>query len=160
MRARNYLAAVVARRNPHVLSSSSASASSVTAAENILPFSRFKLQTLRCFASASSPINNIKNPNILIQCKNNKIITPFVHIKQQRQTQSTLAASAAYQQSIDSFPSIVIGPHRSIVPQGSFAQAQAEVRSFVESVLTTTTTNTNLHSFRNDTTLTFLFVPF
>ena len=39
------------------------------------------------------------------------------------------AASAAYDQSVSSFPSIVIGPNGSIVPQGSFAEAQAEVRN-------------------------------
>lgn len=36
-------------------------------------------------------------------------------------------AAATYDQSIDSFPSIVIGPNGSIIPQGSFAEAQAEV---------------------------------
>ena len=37
------------------------------------------------------------------------------------------AATATYDQSIDSFPSIVIGPNGSITPQGTFAEAQAEV---------------------------------
>ena len=46
---------------------------------------------------------------------------------QLRRHKST-AASAAYDQSVNSFPSIVIGPNGSIVPQGSFAEAQAEVR--------------------------------
>jgi hypothetical protein len=36
-------------------------------------------------------------------------------------------ATATYDQSVDSFPSIVIGPDRSIEPQGSFAEAQAQV---------------------------------
>jgi hypothetical protein len=37
-------------------------------------------------------------------------------------------ATAAYDQSITSaFPSIVIGPDRAIEPQGSFAEAQAQV---------------------------------
>jgi hypothetical protein len=40
---------------------------------------------------------------------------------------STMAATAAYDQTINAFPSIVIGPDRVIVPQGSFAEAQAEV---------------------------------
>jgi hypothetical protein len=38
-------------------------------------------------------------------------------------------ATATYNQSIHQpFPSIVIGPERSIEPQGSFAEAQAQVR--------------------------------
>jgi hypothetical protein len=38
------------------------------------------------------------------------------------------AATAAYGQSIQTaFPSIVIGPDRAIEPQGSFAEAQAQV---------------------------------
>ena len=37
------------------------------------------------------------------------------------------AATATYDQSVDAFPSIVIGPDRSIEPQGSFAESQAEV---------------------------------
>ena len=47
-------------------------------------------------------------------------------------TSSTLrfqsTATAAYDQSIESFPSIVIGADRSIEPQGSFAESQAQVR--------------------------------
>lgn len=35
-------------------------------------------------------------------------------------------ASSAYDQSVDTFPSIVIGPDRTITPQGSFAETQAE----------------------------------
>ena len=55
----------------------------------------------------------------------------------QRRTKSALAAvdiehetaTATYDQSIrEPFPSIVIGPERSIEPQGSFAEAQAQVR--------------------------------
>ena len=42
---------------------------------------------------------------------------------------STMASTAAYDQSVDAFPSIVIGPDRNILPQGSFAEAQAEVRA-------------------------------
>lgn len=38
------------------------------------------------------------------------------------------AATSTYDQSIDTFPSIIIGPDRSIEPQGSFAEAQAQVR--------------------------------
>ena len=41
---------------------------------------------------------------------------------------SSAAASAAYAQSVDTFPSIVIGSKGSISPQGSFAEAQAQVR--------------------------------
>jgi hypothetical protein len=40
---------------------------------------------------------------------------------------STAQATAAYGQTVTSFPSIVIGPDRSILPQGSFAEAQAQV---------------------------------
>lgn len=39
-----------------------------------------------------------------------------------------VAATAAYDQTVETFPSIVIGPNKSIVPQGSFAEAQAQVR--------------------------------
>jgi hypothetical protein len=42
-----------------------------------------------------------------------------------RRLQSTAVAS--YDQSVDIFPSIVIGPNKSIVPQGPFAEAQAQV---------------------------------
>lgn len=42
-----------------------------------------------------------------------------------RRLQSTVVAS--YDQSVDIFPSIVIGPNKSIVPQGPFAEAQAKV---------------------------------
>jgi hypothetical protein len=40
------------------------------------------------------------------------------------------AATSTYDQSVDVFPSIVIGPDRSIEPQGSFAEAQAQVGTF------------------------------
>jgi hypothetical protein len=40
---------------------------------------------------------------------------------------SVAAATAAYDQTVETFPSIVIGPNKSIVPQGSFAEAQAQV---------------------------------
>jgi hypothetical protein len=42
--------------------------------------------------------------------------------------QSTATATAAYDQTVDVFPSIIIGPNRSIVPVGTFAEAQAQVR--------------------------------
>jgi hypothetical protein len=38
-------------------------------------------------------------------------------------------ATAAYSQSVDWFPSIIVGPNRSIIPLGPFAEAQAQVRS-------------------------------
>ena len=47
-----------------------------------------------------------------------------------RLKKSTMVATAAYDQSVDSFPSIVIGPDRSIQALGTFAEAQAEVRNF------------------------------
>ena len=47
-----------------------------------------------------------------------------------RLQKSTMAATATYDQSVDSFPSIVIGPDRAILPQGTFAEAQAEVCKF------------------------------
>ena len=37
------------------------------------------------------------------------------------------AATAAYDQSVDVFPSLIIGANGSIDPQGSFAEAQAQV---------------------------------
>ena len=43
-----------------------------------------------------------------------------------RRTMST-AATAAYDQSVDVFPSLIIGANGSIEPQGSFAEAQAQV---------------------------------
>ena len=40
-------------------------------------------------------------------------------------------ANATYDQSVrEPFPSIVVGPEKSIEPQGSFAEAQAQVRKF------------------------------
>jgi hypothetical protein len=44
-----------------------------------------------------------------------------------RRFKSSVAATAAYDQTVETFPSIVIGPKKSIVPQGSFAEAQAQV---------------------------------
>jgi hypothetical protein len=44
---------------------------------------------------------------------------------------STAPATAAYDLSVESFPSIVIGPDRAISPQGSFAEAQAQVGYFL-----------------------------
>ena len=38
------------------------------------------------------------------------------------------APSAAYNQTVDAFPSIIIGPNGLISPQGPFAEAQAQVR--------------------------------
>lgn len=38
------------------------------------------------------------------------------------------AATAAYDQLVDVFPSLIIGANGSIAPQGSFAEAQAQVR--------------------------------
>lgn len=49
--------------------------------------------------------------------------------QQQFKFKST-AATAAFDQTIESFPSIVIGPNGSIIPQGTFAEAQAEVRYY------------------------------
>ena len=43
-----------------------------------------------------------------------------------RRNMST-AATAAYDQSVDVFPSLIIGANGSIDPQGSFAEAQAQV---------------------------------
>ena len=39
-------------------------------------------------------------------------------------------ATAAYDHAVKVFPSIIVGPNKSIVPNGSFAEAQAQVRSF------------------------------
>jgi len=45
------------------------------------------------------------------------------------ETVNAALANATYDQSVrEPFPSIVIGPEQSIEPQGSFAEAQAEVR--------------------------------
>jgi len=52
--------------------------------------------------------------------------TASVWESQQFTLRSKSTAAATYDQSIDSFPSIVIGPNGSIIPQGSFAEAQAE----------------------------------
>ena len=40
---------------------------------------------------------------------------------------STSTATAAYDQLVDVFPSLIIGANGSIAPQGSFAEAQAQV---------------------------------
>ena len=53
---------------------------------------------------------------------------PIFHFSGSTRFQST--ASATYDQSVDSFPSIGIGPDRAIIPQGSFAEAQAQVSWF------------------------------
>ena len=58
---------------------------------------------------------------------------PWIVTTSSRRTQSTSSAATAtatatYDQSVDAFPSILIGPDRSIEPQGSFAEAQAQVR--------------------------------
>eukprot|EP00568_Trieres_chinensis_P003502 CAMPEP_0183301918 /NCGR_PEP_ID=MMETSP0160_2-20130417/7882_1 /TAXON_ID=2839 ORGANISM="Odontella Sinensis, Strain Grunow 1884" /NCGR_SAMPLE_ID=MMETSP0160_2 /ASSEMBLY_ACC=CAM_ASM_000250 /LENGTH=609 /DNA_ID=CAMNT_0025464623 /DNA_START=103 /DNA_END=1932 /DNA_ORIENTATION=+ len=51
------------------------------------------------------------------------------------------AATAAYDQSVDVFPSIVIGANGSIEPQGSFAEAQAEFLQPDADAVTTLSTN-------------------
>ena len=42
-------------------------------------------------------------------------------------TMSTATATAAYDQLVDVFPSLIIGANGSIAPQGPFAEAQAQV---------------------------------
>lgn len=49
-----------------------------------------------------------------------------LNVQIQQRQQSTVATST-YETSVEAFPSIVIGPDRSIEPQGSFAEAQAQV---------------------------------
>jgi hypothetical protein len=44
-----------------------------------------------------------------------------------RPAMSTAAATSAYDQSVDVFPSLIIGANGAIEPQGSFAEAQAQV---------------------------------
>ena len=58
---------------------------------------------------------------------------PQKYQQEQQKRFKSAAATSTYDLSLDgsssgSFPSIVIGPDKSIQPQGSFAQAQAEVR--------------------------------
>jgi hypothetical protein len=65
---------------------------------------------------------------------NSNIITRYHDIAMRRSKSTTMtmaaAASAAFDQSIHQpFPSIVIGPQKLIQPQGSFAEAQAQVRN-------------------------------
>lgn len=51
-------------------------------------------------------------------------------LKKQRLSTGPVAPkrnNAMYNQSVDAFPSIVIGPDKTIVPQGPFAEAQAQV---------------------------------
>ena len=50
----------------------------------------------------------------------------FQHTSPDR-TMSTSTATAAYDQLVDVFPSLIIGANGSIAPQGSFAEAQAQV---------------------------------
>ena len=40
---------------------------------------------------------------------------------------SSASATAAYNQSVDEFPSLVIGSNGNLTPKGSFAEAQAQV---------------------------------
>ena len=55
---------------------------------------------------------------------------------QQQRLKSTVALPlSTYETSVEVFPSIVIGPDRSIEPQGSFAEAQAQVRLVIQSIL-------------------------
>jgi len=75
----------------------------------------------------SSPLNQLIR----------QVAAPGAAAAAQRRTKSSLAvdiehgtANATYDQSVrEPFPSIVIGPERSIEPQGSFAEAQAQVRT-------------------------------
>lgn len=54
----------------------------------------------------------------------------YYYIRMQSTATGTASALvASYDQSVDIFPSIVIGPNKSIVPQGPFAEAQAQVSS-------------------------------
>jgi hypothetical protein len=54
-------------------------------------------------------------------------------------------ATAAYDLSVDSFPSIVIGADRAISPQGSFAEAQAQVGYFISRCSKVESIKTNLY---------------
>ena len=66
------------------------------------------------------------------QLTDHLVVKPVV----QRRKKSSIAvefddsdANASYDQSIrEPFPSIVLGPEKSVEPQGSFAEAQAQVR--------------------------------
>ncbi len=39
----------------------------------------------------------------------------------------SIAVTSTYNQRVDAFPSLIIGPNRTIEPLGSFAEAQAQV---------------------------------
>ena len=52
-----------------------------------------------------------------------------------RRTSSLAMPMSTYDTSVEAFPSIVIGPDRSIEPQGSFAEAQAQVGLVVQSII-------------------------
>ena len=109
-------------------SSSSSTIGRVVGSVGTVPTSSLQQkQTTDTTGTLSSPLNRLIR----------QVAAPGAAAAAQRRTKSALAAvdiehetaTATYDQSIrEPFPSIVIGPERSIEPQGSFAEAQAQVR--------------------------------
>ena len=109
-------------------SSSSSTIGRVVGSVGTVPTSSLQQKkTTDTTGTLSSPLNRLIR----------QVAAPGAAAAAQRRTKSALAAvdiehetaTATYDQSIrEPFPSIVIGPERSIEPQGSFAEAQAQVR--------------------------------
>jgi hypothetical protein len=82
-------------------------------------------------SGASRPIiRGLDGPRIKILQKLSRLSsesTGKLPLRQLPSTRRYITATAAYDQSIDTFPSIIVGPNKSIVPLGSFAEAQAQV---------------------------------
>jgi len=107
-------------------SSSSSTIGRVVGSVGTVPTSSLQQkQTTDTTGTLSSPLNRLIR----------QVAAPGAAAAAQRRTKSALAAvdiehetaTATYDQSIrEPFPSIVIGPERSIEPQGSFAEAQAQ----------------------------------
>lgn len=60
-------------------------------------------------------------PRIAGRCLSRTLVAPTV-----RRFKSTSAVTSTYSQSVEAFPSLIIGPNRTIEPLGSFAEAQAQ----------------------------------
>jgi hypothetical protein len=89
-------------------------------------------QTTDTTGTVSSPLNQLIRlvaPGAAAQRRTKSSLAAEIEHESSASSSVNATANATYDQSVrEPFPSIVIGPERSIEPQGSFAEAQAQVR--------------------------------
>jgi hypothetical protein len=119
-------------------SSSSSTIGRVVGSVGTVPSSFFsslrQKQTADTTGTLSSPLNQLIRqvaPGAAAQRRTKSSLAVDIENEELSASSSSVnaTANATYDQSVrEPFPSIVIGPERSIEPQGSFAEAQAQVR--------------------------------